>query len=194
MRFEGDKSYSLVVTQKLSGNFLVRVHLVTWSTTFNLDSLSLFSDAFGAQPFSNHRKEHFRWHWPGGAISLLLGIRRFSAAGEFCRLSHCVVTECLICGLPMINVNPVSVFSVTVIPVLKCNFTFFLSPSHFQSGKVSFSYIYGIGVLGCLAFYCLLSLMATNSKVTLGAVISVLGYCLLPMVVLSGINVLITIQ
>jgi len=61
------------------------------------------------------------------------------------------------------------------------------------SGKVTFSYIYGIGVLGCLAFYCLLSLMAT-SNVTLGAVISVLGYCLLPMVVLSGINVLITIQ
>ncbi|CRK86391.1 CLUMA_CG000178, isoform A [Clunio marinus] len=61
------------------------------------------------------------------------------------------------------------------------------------SGKVTFSYIYGIGVLGCLAFYCLLSLMATTN-VTLAAVISVLGYCLLPMVVLSGINVLITIQ
>lgn len=61
-------------------------------------------------------------------------------------------------------------------------------------GKMSFSYIYGIGVLGCLAFYALLSLMAPSVKVTLGAVISVLGYCLLPMVVLSGINVLITIQ
>lgn len=63
-----------------------------------------------------------------------------------------------------------------------------------QSGKVTFSYIYGIGVLGCMAFYALLSLMATTSTVTIGAVISVLGYCLLPMVVLSGINVLITIQ
>lgn len=61
------------------------------------------------------------------------------------------------------------------------------------SGKVTFSYIYGIGVLGCLAFYFLLTLMAT-ANVTLGAVISVLGYCLLPMVILSGINVLITIQ
>lgn len=61
------------------------------------------------------------------------------------------------------------------------------------SGKVTFSYIYGIGVLGCLAFYCLLTLMA-SVNVTLGAVISVLGYCLLPMVILSGINVLITIQ
>jgi len=62
------------------------------------------------------------------------------------------------------------------------------------SGKVTFSYIYGIGVLGSLAFYCLLSLMATKATVTFGAVVSVLGYCLLPMVVLSGINVLITIQ
>lgn len=65
---------------------------------------------------------------------------------------------------------------------------------HLQSGKVTFSYIYGIGVMGCIAFYCLLSLMATQAQVTFGAVVSVLGYCLLPMVVLSGINVLITIQ
>lgn len=73
------------------------------------------------------------------------------------------------------------------------SFSLLFSRFYFQSGKVSFSYIYGIGVLGCLAFYCLLSLMAA-SDVTLGAVISVLGYCLLPMVVLSGINVVITIQ
>lgn len=63
-----------------------------------------------------------------------------------------------------------------------------------QSGKVTFSYIYGIGVLGCLAFYALLSVMTTQSSVTVGAVVSVLGYCLLPMVVLSGINVLIALQ
>lgn len=62
------------------------------------------------------------------------------------------------------------------------------------SGKVTFSYIYGIGTLGCLAFFALLKLMATQSTVTLGSVISVLGYCLLPMVILSGLNVLITLQ
>ncbi|KAH8276402.1 hypothetical protein KR018_005154 [Drosophila ironensis] len=61
-------------------------------------------------------------------------------------------------------------------------------------GKMTFSYIYGIGVMGCIFFYCLLSLMVTRSQVTFGAVASVLGYCLLPMVVLSGINILITIQ
>lgn len=94
--------------------------------------------------------------------------------------------ESLICGLPMINVESYPRFEM-------CNFRPYLLLFSFQSGKVTFSYIYGIGVLGCLAFYCLLSLMAV-SNVTLGAVISVLGYCLLPMVVLSGINVLITIQ
>uniref|UniRef100_A0A1B0BMB4 Protein YIPF n=1 Tax=Glossina palpalis gambiensis TaxID=67801 RepID=A0A1B0BMB4_9MUSC len=62
------------------------------------------------------------------------------------------------------------------------------------NGKVTFSYIYGIGLMGCIGFYILLSLMASNSKVTFGAVVSVLGYCLLPMVLLAGINVLLTIQ
>jgi hypothetical protein len=62
-----------------------------------------------------------------------------------------------------------------------------------QSGKVHFSHIYGIGVMGCLAIYALLSLMAV-SGVTLGTVVSVLGYCLLPMVALSGINVVLSLQ
>lgn len=57
------------------------------------------------------------------------------------------------------------------------------------SGKVHFGYIYGIGVLGCLAMYALLNLMS-ESGVSVGCTISVLGYCLLPMVVLSGLSVL----
>lgn len=56
-----------------------------------------------------------------------------------------------------------------------------------------FSYIYGIGVVGCLAMYALLYLMAA-SGVTIGSVVSVLGYCLLPMVVLAGVNVLLSLQ
>ncbi|XP_055936175.1 protein YIPF5-like [Argiope bruennichi] len=57
------------------------------------------------------------------------------------------------------------------------------------SGKVHFGYIYGIGVLGCFSMYSLLNLMS-ESGVSMGCTISVLGYCLLPMVVLSGISVL----
>merc|ERR1719384_1819672 len=49
------------------------------------------------------------------------------------------------------------------------------------SGKLYFNYIYGIGLLGCLAMYALLNLMSV-SGVSFVCVVSVLGYCLLPMV------------
>ena len=61
------------------------------------------------------------------------------------------------------------------------------------AGKVHFGYIYGIGVVGCLAMYTLLNLMSA-SGVSTGVVISVLGYCLLPMVLLSGLAVLFSLQ
>lgn len=63
------------------------------------------------------------------------------------------------------------------------------------SGKVSFGYIYGIGVLGCLSIYVLLNLMAPPQKtLSLSCTISVLGYSLLPMVILAGTSVLITLK
>ncbi|KAI5710126.1 hypothetical protein M8J76_016655 [Diaphorina citri] len=62
------------------------------------------------------------------------------------------------------------------------------------AGKVHFSYIYGFGVVGCLAMYGLLYLMATSPNVTISTVTSVLGYCLLPMVVLAGVNVILSLQ
>ena len=68
-----------------------------------------------------------------------------------------------------------------------------LFSSFFQAGKVSFGYIYGIGLVGCLAMYALLNLMSMTG-VAVGIIISVLGYCLLPMVLLSGLAVLISLQ
>ncbi|XP_031341002.1 protein YIPF5 [Photinus pyralis] len=61
------------------------------------------------------------------------------------------------------------------------------------SGKVHFSYIYGFGALGCLFVWTLLNLMSTQG-VNVGTVITVLGYCLLPMVILSGVNVVFNLQ
>jgi hypothetical protein len=61
------------------------------------------------------------------------------------------------------------------------------------SGKVHFNYIYGIGTLGCLGMYALLNMMA-SAGVSFGVVMSVLGYCLLPMVGLSGINVIYSLH
>lgn len=61
------------------------------------------------------------------------------------------------------------------------------------TGKLQFGAIYGVGLLGCLALHGLLNVMSTNG-VALGVVISVLGYCLLPIVGLAGLNVLLSLQ
>ena len=60
------------------------------------------------------------------------------------------------------------------------------------SGKLHFNYIYGIGGLGCVANYGLLSLMST-APVSLTVVISVLGYCILPIVVLAALSILVSL-
>nr|XP_009860868.1 protein YIPF5-like [Ciona intestinalis] len=60
-------------------------------------------------------------------------------------------------------------------------------------GKVSFGYIYGIGGLGVVAIYALLSIMSMNG-VTVGSVASVIGYCILPMVFLSGCSLVISLK
>ncbi|CAF0789086.1 unnamed protein product [Rotaria sp. Silwood1] len=53
-------------------------------------------------------------------------------------------------------------------------------------GKIHFGYVYGIVTLGNVGMYGLLNLMASPDKPCSGLfVTSVLGYCLLPMVILS---------
>ncbi|XP_045428929.1 protein YIPF7 isoform X2 [Pipistrellus kuhlii] len=61
------------------------------------------------------------------------------------------------------------------------------------AGKVQFGYIYGMSAIGCLGIYALLNLMS-SSGVSYGCVASVLGYCLLPMVILSGSSILFSLQ
>lgn len=63
------------------------------------------------------------------------------------------------------------------------------------SGKVSFGNIYGIGVMGCLAMYVLLNLMAPPQvSLSISCTASVLGYCLLPMVLLSAVGIVISLK
>ncbi|NXG26899.1 YIPF7 protein, partial [Dromaius novaehollandiae] len=61
------------------------------------------------------------------------------------------------------------------------------------AGKVHFGYVYGMSAIGCLAMHALLNLMSVTG-VSHGCVASVLGYCLLPMVILSGSAVVISLQ
>jgi len=63
------------------------------------------------------------------------------------------------------------------------------------SGKVHFGYIYGFGGLGCVSIYMLLNLMSSpNIPISISCTVSVLGYCLLPMVVLSGLSIVISLK
>lgn len=57
------------------------------------------------------------------------------------------------------------------------------------TGKIHFNYIYGIGALGCVAMYGLLLLMNVTNEVSFTTVVSVLGYCILPIVGLAALGV-----
>lgn len=61
------------------------------------------------------------------------------------------------------------------------------------AGKVQFGYIYGIGGLGCLAMWMLLNVMSMTGC-TASGVVSVLGYCLLPMVILNFLAIVVSLQ
>jgi len=57
------------------------------------------------------------------------------------------------------------------------------------SGKPNFGYIYGVGLFGSASMYTLLNLMSERG-IDAYRVVSVLGYCLLPMVGVSAISVM----
>lgn len=63
-----------------------------------------------------------------------------------------------------------------------------------SDGAAHFGYVYGLTVISCLMMYVLLNLMSTKASFSLTCVASVLGYALLPVVVLSGIGVIFTLR
>ncbi|KAG7281692.1 hypothetical protein CRUP_008067 [Coryphaenoides rupestris] len=75
-------------------------------------------------------------------------------------------------------------------PVLFC---ITLGANLLMAGKVHFGCIYGISALACIGVYLLLNMMSSLA-VSCGCVASILGYCLLPMVVLSALAVFVSLQ
>lgn len=61
------------------------------------------------------------------------------------------------------------------------------------SGKPQFGYIYGVGLLGSASIYTLLNLMSERG-IDAYRVVSVLGYCLLPMVGVGALSVMVTLD
>ncbi|CAG8493280.1 2197_t:CDS:10 [Cetraspora pellucida] len=63
----------------------------------------------------------------------------------------------------------------------------------FGTGKVHFGYIYGVALLGCVSIYMILNLMS-ESGIDGYRTASVLGYCLLPLVLLSCVGVVVPLS
>ncbi|GAA6014376.1 hypothetical protein JCM11491_007033 [Sporobolomyces phaffii] len=61
------------------------------------------------------------------------------------------------------------------------------------SGKPQFSYIYGVALIGSASMYALLNLMS-ESGIDAHRTASVLGYCILPLVLLSMFNVVLNLD
>ena len=60
--------------------------------------------------------------------------------------------------------------------------------------KINFGYIYGISLFGSVLIFLLLNLMSKNNGILLYNTISVLGYCLIPIVLLSFIAVFLDMK
>ncbi|KAI1716677.1 hypothetical protein Ddc_10472 [Ditylenchus destructor] len=95
--------------------------------------------------------------------------------------------------------NPVGMTSVDVVtdqdlagPLVFC---LLFGASLLLQGKIHFGYIYGIGLVGCVGMYTLLNLMAADQKtISFTCTVSVLGYALLPMSLLSMMAAVLTLQ
>ncbi|KAJ3541469.1 hypothetical protein NMY22_g3875 [Coprinellus aureogranulatus] len=72
-------------------------------------------------------------------------------------------------------------------------FFFCFGVSLLFSGKPNFGYIYGVGLFGSLSIYTLLNLMSERG-IDAYRTASVLGYCLLPMVGVSAINIVVNLE
>ena len=61
------------------------------------------------------------------------------------------------------------------------------------TGKVHFGYIYGFGLIGCLIMYVILNLMS-DEAISVDRTMSILGYSLLPIVLLAIFNIFINLK
>merc|ERR1711879_512218 len=62
-------------------------------------------------------------------------------------------------------------------------------------GKVHFGYIYGYGVFGCISLYVLLNLLSPigHAKIDIWTIVSTVGYCLLPVVLVAALGIVMSL-
>eukprot|EP00656_Telonema_subtile_P033332 TRINITY_DN3689_c0_g1_i3.p1 TRINITY_DN3689_c0_g1~~TRINITY_DN3689_c0_g1_i3.p1 ORF type:complete len:227 (+),score=36.86 TRINITY_DN3689_c0_g1_i3:179-859(+) len=76
-------------------------------------------------------------------------------------------------------------------PIVNC---LLLGATLLLRARLQFGYIYGISGIGCTGMWLLLNLMCTKTEIDIYRTVSVLGYCLLPMVLFSALAVLWSMQ
>jgi hypothetical protein len=62
-----------------------------------------------------------------------------------------------------------------------------------KNGKIHFGYIYGFGVMGTIVLYSIMNLLSQSKTIELYNTMSILGYCLLPVVILAFLAVFINL-
>eukprot|EP01084_Bolivina_argentea_P069863 127049_1 len=63
------------------------------------------------------------------------------------------------------------------------------------AGKVHFGYIYGFNIIGCFGLNLMLNLMCNHQhKIDMLHTVSIVGYCVLPIIFLSVINIVFNLQ
>lgn len=62
------------------------------------------------------------------------------------------------------------------------------------SGKVQFGYVYGVGVFGVVSLHYLFKLMSSEFLIDLTRSASIIGYCLLPLVLICALGLVISLD
>lgn len=62
------------------------------------------------------------------------------------------------------------------------------------AGKVQFGYVYGVGLFGIVSLHYLFKLMSNEVQIDLTRSASIIGYCLLPLVLVCALGLVVTLD
>ncbi|KAL4481622.1 hypothetical protein ABPG74_007711 [Tetrahymena malaccensis] len=107
-----------------------------------------------------------------------------------------------------IDLNSIKVRTLSVLKFQKCDIQFLEDPDMsgpiilgfifgfllLLSGKLQFGYVYGFGISGTVAIYCIMNFLSMHKEIPLYNTLSILGYCLMPVIILSFFNVFISLR
>ncbi|KAL4512775.1 hypothetical protein ABPG72_017460 [Tetrahymena utriculariae] len=107
-----------------------------------------------------------------------------------------------------VDLNSIKVRTLSVLKFKKCDIQFLEDPDMsgpiilgfvfgfllLLSGKMQFGYVYGFGISGTVAMYCIMNFLSMHKEIPLYNTLSILGYCLMPVIILSFFNVFISLR